>query len=339
MNDLFAASPARRRAPFGTGVSIVLHFVVSVGAVSVEQLNSSRPRVMVASPPVFVFTHAMPIVWRIPSVPLRVAQTRLTPPKRDEAQATIEPAIARESVRPLPVLERMVARRRPPVIDGTSASTATVAQAVAATREIVSAGFDPPMARAPQLKVGGVRAGAFDVPAGAAHPQPGVDRPAQGVVVGGFGNARSGVAPASSPSGGVVAEAGFPGAERGSNAPVSGPVQVRAGGFDVQTAAPTPRPHELFTTPRLDTPVEVVSKPAPDYTEEARALRVEGDVLLQVEFTAQSQVRVLRVVRGLGHGLDEAAIRAAEHIRFKPAQGGGRPIDFQTTVHIVFRLT
>jgi hypothetical protein len=48
-------------------------------------------------------------------------------------------------------------------------------------------------------------------------------------------------------------------------------------------------------------------------------------------------VRVLRVV-GLSHGLDNRP-RAAEQIKFKPAQGNGRPIDFRTTVHIVFRLT
>jgi TonB family protein len=47
---------------------------------------------------------------------------------------------------------------------------------------------------------------------------------------------------------------------------------------------------------------------------------------------------VLRVVRGLGHGLDESAIRAANGIRFKPAQRNGHPVDFRTTLTIVFRL-
>ena len=65
---------------------------------------------------------------------------------------------------------------------------------------------------------------------------------------------------------------------------------------------------------------------------------VEGDVVLEVEFAATGDVRVLRVLRGLGHGLDESATRAAQGIKFKPAQSSGRPIDFRTTVHIVFRL-
>ena len=78
---------------------------------------------------------------------------------------------------------------------------------------------------------------------------------------------------------------------------------------------------------RIDVPVEIVFKPTPVYTEEARALKLEGDVLLDVEFAASGAVTVLQVVRGLGHGLDEAATRAATQIRFKPAQSGGRPVD------------
>jgi hypothetical protein len=57
------------------------------------------------------------------------------------------------------------------------------------------------------------------------------------------------------------------------------------------------------------TPVAIESKPAPVYTEEARRLRVEGDVVLQVVFTAAGQIRIVGVVKGLGHGLDEAAAR------------------------------
>ena len=49
-----------------------------------------------------------------------------------------------------------------------------------------------------------------------------------------------------------------------------------------------------------------------EYTEEARKLKLEGEVLLRVLFTAGGEPRVLEVVRGLGHGLDETAIRAGE---------------------------
>jgi TonB family protein len=85
-------------------------------------------------------------------------------------------------------------------------------------------------------------------------------------------------------------------------------------------------------------PVEVRSKPTPIYTDKARELKIEGDVVLEVEFLASGSLRVVRVVKGLGYGLDEAAMKAAEQIEFKPAHDAGRPVDFKTTVHIVFRL-
>jgi hypothetical protein len=49
-------------------------------------------------------------------------------------------------------------------------------------------------------------------------------------------------------------------------------------------------------------------------------------------------VRVIGVTKGLGHGLDETAIRAAQQIRFKPALQQGRAVDYPATVHIVFQL-
>jgi hypothetical protein len=48
---------------------------------------------------------------------------------------------------------------------------------------------------------------------------------------------------------------------------------------------------------------------------------------------------VIRVVRGLGHGLDESAARAATQIQFKPAHANGKPVNYRATLHIVFRLT
>ena len=85
-------------------------------------------------------------------------------------------------------------------------------------------------------------------------------------------------------------------------------------------------------------PVEILSKPTPAYTDEARALKIEGEVALEVEFTATGEVRVLQVVRSLGHGLDESAARAVQGMRFKPAQRHGQPVDVRTIVNIVFRL-
>ena len=111
---------------------------------------------------------------------------------------------------------------------------------------------------------------------------------------------------------------------------------MQTAGFDQRAPA---QPSVAAVTKANDRPVEIVFKPTPEYTDEARSARIEGTVSLELEFTAAGDVRVLRVVRGLGHGLDEAAQRAALRIRFKPAQSDSGPVDSRATVHITFRLS
>jgi TonB family protein len=113
---------------------------------------------------------------------------------------------------------------------------------------------------------------------------------------------------------------------------------VRQGGFaDADAAKSEAAPRKRDVAPQ-QTPVEIISKPRPDYTDAARKLKLEGEILLRVIFGANGDVRVLNVVRGLGHGLDENATRAAQQIKFKPAQRDGQPVDSTATVHIVFQL-
>jgi TonB family protein len=81
-----------------------------------------------------------------------------------------------------------------------------------------------------------------------------------------------------------------------------------------------------------------LSKPRPVYSAEALKLNLEGEVLLDVVFPASGgEVQVNKVIKGLGHGLDEAAMRAAQQIKYKPAISNGHPIDFPAVVHIVFQ--
>ena len=94
----------------------------------------------------------------------------------------------------------------------------------------------------------------------------------------------------------------------------------------------------MNTTGPPPTDVVVISKPQPMYTSEARQLKVQGDVILRVTFTASGQVVVQGVVRGLGHGLDEEARRAAQQIRFRPATRNGQAVDKTTNVTISFQL-
>jgi TonB family protein len=55
-------------------------------------------------------------------------------------------------------------------------------------------------------------------------------------------------------------------------------------------------------------------------------------------FRANGTVQINHVVSGLGHGLDESAIRAAQQIHFKPAKLANQPMDFPARVRIEFRL-
>ncbi len=87
-----------------------------------------------------------------------------------------------------------------------------------------------------------------------------------------------------------------------------------------------------------DTSVEVLSRPAAAYNAEARRLGIEGDVVLSVTFLASGRVVVHGVLHGLGHGLDQEAIRVAQQIRFRPATRNGRPVDVATRVTISFQL-
>lgn len=113
---------------------------------------------------------------------------------------------------------------------------------------------------------------------------------------------------------------------------------VSTGGFGSTAAKPRPRNSRKVQTEAPDTPVEVLSKPTPAYTAEARELRVQGEVALRVTFIASGEVKVLEVLDPLGHGLDEAAIDAAKRIRFKPARRDGRPVDHTAVIRIVFQL-
>jgi TonB family protein len=135
--------------------------------------------------------------------------------------------------------------------------------------------------------------------------------------------------------GGRVASAGIPnGAVGGTGNGYSG---ARVGSAGIPTVAAAAPVQQVVEKP-LSTSVEVLSKTSPQYTTEARQLKIQGDVVLRVTFTANGQVVVHSVVRGLGHGLDEEARRVAQQIRFRPATRNGQAIDSTTTITITFQL-
>jgi len=138
---------------------------------------------------------------------------------------------------------------------------------------------------------------------------------------------------------GTVASTGF--GNGVANPPVSGGGKrgaVQSGGFaDASVADNTPK-RKALASESPTTMVDILDKPRPQYTAEGRSLRLEGDVLLDMVFQADGTIQVNRVVSGLGHGLDEAAIRAAQQMKFKPAKRDGQPVDFPARVRIEFRL-
>jgi TonB family protein len=171
----------------------------------------------------------------------------------------------------------------------------------------------------PNAKLYAAPAGSFDMPAG----------PGQGNGSGGAKGIKGTVASADFGNG--VASGGK-GDGRSNGAGVS------TGGFGAeQVVHGGPKIAQAGTGPAT-TPVEITFKPQPVYTEQARSLKLEGEVLLEVLFSANGTLHVNRVVRGLGHGLDEAAIAAANKMRFKPSLRMGQPVDSTAIVHVTFQI-
>jgi TonB family protein len=113
---------------------------------------------------------------------------------------------------------------------------------------------------------------------------------------------------------------------------------IQAGGFaDQSTVAETVKPKKENVASGTSA-VTILDKPRPEYTAEGRSLKLEGDVVLDLIFLANGTVHVNRVISGLGHGLDENAIRAAQQIKFKPAEQDHQPVDFPARVRIEFHM-
>ena len=81
-----------------------------------------------------------------------------------------------------------------------------------------------------------------------------------------------------------------------------------------------------------------VSTPDPEYTEEARRAKSQGTCILWLIVDAEGHPRDIRVVRGLGFGLDTKAIEAVRQWRFQPAMKDGKPVNVQISVEVGFRL-
>jgi TonB family protein len=88
----------------------------------------------------------------------------------------------------------------------------------------------------------------------------------------------------------------------------------------------------------VDTQARPLNELAPAYPVAARAEGVEGEVQLELVVGVSGAVEKARVVGAAGHGLDEAALAAAQKFRFFPATIAGKPVRVRMGYSIEFRL-
>lgn len=311
-------------------IPATIHQAVENRQQSVVSLVDPRPPL--TAPPHRVVLHILPsppvtppptpkVKFKAPEAPpieQKVVAIKATPAiELPKAPALAHPEMPRLDVpAPRPVVKENVFPANTPAPPGPTASA----------RVVKTGGFGNPDGARPSATSTGTPApqvGAFDLSAGSSH---------------GAGNESGG---AGGGNGKRVAMAGFGGPASGTGAGSGGDPhgQVRSAGFGQSQAAPTAQHQTATPATPADTAVEITYKPIPAYTPEAREKKIEGEVLLQVLFSATGQVHVLGLDRGLGYGLDEKAREAASQIRFRPGTRGGNPIDVKGVVHIVFELS
>jgi periplasmic protein TonB len=124
----------------------------------------------------------------------------------------------------------------------------------------------------------------------------------------------------------------------GGTGPLNSPTRV-AGPVNLGQATPPPMPKPSAPTQSARSAPKVLFKPKPEYTAEARNLRIEGTVTVRLRVSSTGAVQVLGVVSDLGHGLGDSAIRAIQATRFQPAtDAAGNPVDWEGIVNVAFQL-
>lgn len=76
----------------------------------------------------------------------------------------------------------------------------------------------------------------------------------------------------------------------------------------------------------------------PRYTTIARTNKIQGIVTLSVIFHKDGTLEVINVVKGLGYGLDEEAIKAAKLLKFWPAKKNGYPVSVKSNLDFSFNF-
>lgn len=98
-----------------------------------------------------------------------------------------------------------------------------------------------------------------------------------------------------------------------------------------------PRRAPVYVTGEITKP-QVIYQPEASYTESARKARVQGVVILQSTINEAGEVEDVKVLKGLSHGLTEAAVAAVKQSRFKPATRNGVPVAVYYNQTVQFSL-
>lgn len=93
-----------------------------------------------------------------------------------------------------------------------------------------------------------------------------------------------------------------------------------------------------YSTSEVDQRARLLSKPEPQFTEEARRNQITGTVVLRVIFTSSGEVVQIRALQVLPFGLTEQAIAAARKIKFVPAMKNGQPVSVHMNLEYNFNL-
>ena len=94
----------------------------------------------------------------------------------------------------------------------------------------------------------------------------------------------------------------------------------------------------VFSVGSVTVRPQILGRPTPGYTDEARRNQIEGSVKVSVLLKADGTVSDITVARGLGYGLDEKAIEAARQLRFVPAQKDGHAVSVRLFLEFKFSL-
>src|SRR5258706_354654 len=97
-----------------------------------------------------------------------------------------------------------------------------------------------------------------------------------------------------------------------------------------------PKQGDACDEPPVKPKVKLVVKPT--YTDEARSGQIEGAVRVEITVDDTGKVIGVKVLRGLGYGLDDAAVAAAKQMTFEPGTRCGKAAVVTLTTSMRFAL-